>query len=70
MLNYSKYKIEFSNDLSFKFKATYGSNILKVLKIFEFDSSLQRMSSLVYDQRLNKYYAFMKGSPEKVRELC
>lgn len=70
MLNFSKYKIEFSKDLSSKFTATCGSNILKVLKIFEFDSSLQRMSSLVYDERLNKYYGFLKGSPEKIRELC
>lgn len=28
------------------------------------------MSSLVYDSKLNKHYAFLKGAPEKIKDLC
>ncbi|EAR92742.1 P-type family IC HAD ATPase (macronuclear) [Tetrahymena thermophila SB210] len=70
MLKYSQYKIENSKDVSIKFTATKGSSKLEVLNIFEFDSDVQRMSSIVRDTKQNKCYAFLKGAPERVKELC
>jgi cation-transporting ATPase 13A2 len=42
---------------------------LQVLHRFEFASQLQRMSVVVRDRNNDKYYYFLKGSPEVVRSL-
>jgi cation-transporting ATPase 13A3/4/5 len=44
------------------------SNVMKVLRRFEFSSKLQRMSVIVEDNGVCMVY--MKGSPEKLRQLC
>ncbi|CAD8190017.1 unnamed protein product [Paramecium pentaurelia] len=41
--------------------------VLDVLKLYEFESALQRMSVIVKDK--DDYYVFVKGSPEKMAEL-
>ncbi|CAK64447.1 unnamed protein product (macronuclear) [Paramecium tetraurelia] len=41
--------------------------VLDVLKLYEFESALQRMSVIVKDT--DDYYVFVKGSPEKMAEL-
>ena len=43
---------------------------LQILKAFEFSSSLQRMSVLCDWHGKEKLRVFVKGSPEKIRELC
>ncbi|KAL4456644.1 hypothetical protein ABPG74_000751 [Tetrahymena malaccensis] len=68
MMKYSQFKLENSSDISIKFKAEFQDTRLEVLQMFEFDSSLQRMSTIVRDA--GKKYAFLKGAPEMVRELC
>lgn len=41
-----------------------------LMRRFEFSSSLQRMSVICKNMFDNKYRAFVKGSPEKISELC
>lgn len=42
-----------------------------ILRRFEFESGLQRMSVIVrnYLDEQNPYHYFVKGSPEKIKEL-
>jgi magnesium-transporting ATPase (P-type) len=42
---------------------------LAILKRFEFSSQLQRMSVIVRNLKDNSLKAFVKGSPEKIKEL-
>jgi cation-transporting ATPase 13A3/4/5 len=46
-----------------------NSKRLTIQKRFEFSSTLQRMSVIVEDTN-GRYSCFVKGSPEKLRELC
>ena len=41
-----------------------------LIRRFDFTSSLQRMSVICKNQIDNKFKAFVKGSPEKISELC
>ena len=43
---------------------------LGVIRQFEFESKLQRMSVLTKDVNDDYYKVFCKGSPEKIRDLC
>ncbi len=43
---------------------------LAILKRFDFESSLQRMSVIVKDNYSGQLRVFSKGSPEKIRTLC
>lgn len=43
---------------------------LKLLKRFNFDPNLQRMSVIVKNDYENRYYWFAKGSPEAVYDMC
>ena len=43
---------------------------LGIIKRFEFTSNLQRMSVIVKDLKADKFRLYVKGSPEKLRELC
>jgi len=43
---------------------------LQIIKRFEFESKLQRMSVLCKSIGSKTYKAFVKGSPEKIEELC
>lgn len=47
---------------------TKGERSIQILKRFEFSSSLQRMSVIVRENET--LTAYVKGSPEKIRELC
>lgn len=38
--------------------------------MFEFDSQVARMSVVVRDVKSKKTFSFLKGAPEKVKELC
>jgi cation-transporting P-type ATPase 13A2 len=42
----------------------------EVVKRYEFESKLQRMSVVVKDGVQDELVAIVKGSPEKVRDLC
>lgn len=41
-----------------------------LIRRFDFSSALQRMSTICKNEFDNKYKAFVKGSPEKISELC
>lgn len=43
---------------------------MALIRRFDFSSKLQRMSVIVKDFLTGSYKAFVKGSPEKIRELC
>ena len=43
---------------------------LEVCRRFDFESKLQRMCSIVKNTSDNKYYSFVKGSPEKMATKC
>lgn len=43
---------------------------LGIVRRFDFSSKLQRMSVLVKNIKENCFKIFVKGSPEKIRELC
>ena len=44
--------------------------ILAIIKRFDFDSKLARMSVIVKNKKENKYKLFTKGAPENIRRLC
>jgi len=70
MLEYSSWKYQTNSNPEIKFQTVSSNKKLEVLKVFEFSSNLQRMCVFVKDVLMNKYYIFMKGSPEKVRLFC
>lgn len=43
---------------------------LAIIKRFDFESKLQRMSVIVKNNIDSTFRAYVKGSPEKVAELC
>lgn len=49
------------------FICNYKETELEVVKVFEFESELQRMS--VIARMNNEYYVFTKGSPEMIQSL-
>ncbi|CRH00504.1 cation-transporting ATPase 1, putative [Plasmodium relictum] len=59
-----------NNFFSLKEKNLLSKPIYYILKQFEFNSNLQRMSVIVKNVQNEKYYLFCKGSPEKIKELC
>lgn len=44
--------------------------ILVIKKRFDFNSDVMRMSSIVRCLKTNAVYAYVKGSPERIQELC
>jgi magnesium-transporting ATPase (P-type) len=51
-------------------KVSHGSYRNALVRRFDFSSSLQRMSVICKNQFDGEYRAFVKGSPEKISELC
>ena len=49
---------------------SHGHYKSDLIRRFEFSSGLQRMSVICKNSFDNKYRAFVKGSPEKISELC
>ena len=45
-------------------------NELAIVKRFDFESRLQRMSVIVKNRSTNNYHAYVKGSPEMIATLC
>lgn len=43
---------------------------IKILKHFEFQSKLQRMSVICIDQHLKNFRVYMKGSPQMIFKFC
>ena len=46
------------------------SGTVSILRRFDFESKLQRMSVIVHNHEDNSIRVHLKGSPEKVQELC
>ena len=44
--------------------------ITGIIKTFEFNAGLQRMSNIIFSTDQNSYELLSKGSPEKIKELC
>ena len=51
-----------------KVESPDGKLIIEILHRFDFESKLQRMSAICKIDR--KIFSFVKGSPEKLVELC
>ncbi|KAL0490279.1 hypothetical protein AKO1_014011, partial [Acrasis kona] len=49
---------------------TLNHSTLEVIRTFEFNSNLQYMSVLVKEIQTNNIDLYIKGSPEKIRNLC
>lgn len=47
-----------------------GLYLSALIRRFDFSSSLQRMSVICKNDFDNKFRCFVKGSPEKIKELC
>jgi cation-transporting P-type ATPase 13A2 len=43
---------------------------LAIVKRFDFESALQRMSVIVKNLKDNTFRSYVKGSPEKMKDLC
>ncbi|CAD8130191.1 unnamed protein product [Paramecium sonneborni] len=67
MFKQSDWKIYFDNQKYFKVQKYKKS--FQVIKIFELNSHLQRMSVIALNEKDNQYYLFAKGSPQKIIEL-
>ncbi|CAD8208856.1 unnamed protein product [Paramecium octaurelia] len=68
LFKFTDFKIEKNPPQNVKSRVTNREGIvLDVLKLYEFESALQRMSVIVKDK--DDYYVFVKGSPEKMAEL-
>lgn len=46
------------------------SKDLAIIRRFDFESKLQRMSVIVKDTGTGRIWSYVKGSPEKMQELC
>ena len=64
------YKSEQQNDIIERSKLVMDPFELQIIKRFDFESKLMRMSVLVKHPILKTYKTFVKGSPEKIEELC
>ena len=47
-----------------------GKYQIALIRRFDFSSKFQRMSVIVRDFLTNSFKAFVKGSPERIMELC
>ncbi|KAL4468761.1 hypothetical protein ABPG74_005264 [Tetrahymena malaccensis] len=72
MLEFSQYHIlpQESKDFKFQVKRQTDNSLLTVYKVWEFESSLQRMTVVMKDEQTQKLYGIVKGSPEKIYDLC
>lgn len=68
LFKFTEYRIEKNPPNNVKTRVINNEQqVLDVLKLYEFESALQRMSVIVKDK--DDYYVFVKGSPEKMAEL-
>ena len=66
MFEHSKYDLK---EVAKYTEVFTSSHRLRVLKVFDFSSQLMRMSSVVLDNSSNQIISFMKGSPEKIKQM-
>ena len=57
-----------SNSLTTIVESESGDEKIEIIKRYDFNSSLQRMSVIINSKK--SYFAFTKGSPEKLKQLC
>ncbi|KRX00016.1 P-type ATPase, cytoplasmic domain N [Pseudocohnilembus persalinus] len=71
MFKYSKYQyIESKHPkILFEIRDQENNKQFEVLKVFEFESHLQRMSVIVYDVKGSKYYIYTKGAYEVIEKI-
>ena len=71
MLEFSRWKFIVSEkDKAIFHVQSPTSEILDVVKIFEFESEFQCMSTIVFDPKKQIYHGFTKGAPEKIMKIC
>ena len=63
----NKNKEKFTDDDSEDFEINKD---VAILKRFDFEAKLQRMSVVVKNMGDRTFRAYVKGSPEKIAELC
>ena len=51
-------------------RSPFGPRTLRQVRVFDFDSGLQRMSAVVWDPVKSTCFVALKGSPEMVASLC
>lgn len=73
MLEFSNYKIlpgENTREYKFKVRNEETNSNLTILKVWEFESSQQRMAVIMRDEQTQKIYGIVKGSPERLYDMC
>ncbi|KAL4500620.1 hypothetical protein ABPG72_003044 [Tetrahymena utriculariae] len=72
MLEFSQFEILSDESTEYKFRVQRKNDncFLNICKVWEFESSLQRMAVIMHDQQDYKFYGIVKGSPEKLFEMC
>ncbi|EAR89096.2 E1-E2 ATPase family protein (macronuclear) [Tetrahymena thermophila SB210] len=72
MLEFSQFEIlpDESTEFKFRVQRKIDNCILNICKVWEFESSLQRMTVIMHDEQAQKFYGIVKGSPEKMFEMC
>lgn len=70
MFQFSGWELIESQVPGISFSVRSQDRKLDVLKVFEFESSLQRQSSLVHDTQLGRHLVFTKGAPEILASIC
>lgn len=69
MYLHSQYNMRTSQDPAIRFIVDNASgDKIEVLRINQFESKFQNMSVLVRDAKLNKFYVFIKGAPERIEK--
>ena len=53
-----------------RMRAPHGPRTLVQVRVYDFDSALQRMSAVVWDAVNQRCFVALKGSPEMVATLC
>ena len=58
-----------STDIALANVRSSDSNVLSIIRRFDFESKLQRMSVVIKRSQDNSYYSYVKGSPEMIKSL-
>ncbi|KAL4468758.1 hypothetical protein ABPG74_005261 [Tetrahymena malaccensis] len=72
MIEFSQFKILSDESTEYKFRVQRKTDdcFLNIYKVWEFESTLQRMTVIMQDEQDKKLYGIIKGSPEKLFEMC
>ena len=69
MFTFTEARLHHSSDAHVKYSVSSDRAELSILKTFEFESELQRMSVIVRRENSKEIAAFVKGAPEMIRKL-